>query len=737
MAIEGKIKSLFSDETKAEAIFPRTKVKAISDDDGVGLDAILNTVTYVDEYEGDVSSVLLNADTLGGVPAGDFATQSFVTDKIFEFLSDTDSGELNIDLSGYVKKEDVIDVVHGGTGAKTASEALANLNGLEIVDATSASYDMDAILKSGTHCKLYKTSSATLGTPYNKGITTFQAALIISFASSASYGKQVAFCSGTKTYERAMNNGEISTWVSSLNTEGGTIYGDLVLGGSNESVTTDQHDLYIRRLVNNLVKSGRLVWADDGTLKLNAASAGTVFNSMTLGETETTFGKPVAISSGGTGADLSSVAQGSVIAMGSNGKLSYWNKVPLAQGGTGADLSEVPPYAVVRKISSGNYLGYTATGDGAMYATKENGQPIFGTLPVEQGGTGATTAAGARTSLGAAATSHEHKAGDITSGTLPLARGGIGINLTGQSIPNWAIIRASSDVAGDKPYLYFEPTKPGAFFATEENKQASFGTLPVEYGGTGATTASAARTSLNAASLGSNTFTGSQTIPNGSCFKSFIKDADGGQTTQTNLIWLSTNNKVVLGDSGDKLPVHVYGELQPSVALSPTYGGTGRDFSSAPNNAIIRKNGDGENKLYYTATNNGAFYATAENGSPKFGTLPIAQGGTGATSAADARANLDAASLGANTFTGSQTIPAGEKFRTKDASGTTVNLMWVSADTDNMVIGSSENKKTIIMYGSPDIRGSLVLASGTSNCYGSSLPTAGTKGRIFFKKVSS
>jgi hypothetical protein len=33
-------------------------------------------------------------------------------------------------------------------------------------------------------------------------------------------------------------------------------------------------------------------------------------------------------------------------------------------------------------------------------------------------------------------------------------------------------------------------------------------------------------------------------------------------------------------------------------------------------------------------------YATAENGTPKFGTLPIAQGGTGATTAANAVTNL-------------------------------------------------------------------------------------------------
>lgn len=49
-----------------------------------------------------------------------------------------------------------------------------------------------------------------------------------------------------------------------------------------------------------------------------------------------------------------------------------------------------------------------------------------GTLTVAQGGTGATTAAAARTALGAAATSHTHDAADVTSGLLSIARGGTG-----------------------------------------------------------------------------------------------------------------------------------------------------------------------------------------------------------------------------------------------------------------------------------------------------------------------
>ena len=51
---------------------------------------------------------------------------------------------------------------------------------------------------------------------------------------------------------------------------------------------------------------------------------------------------------------------------------------------------------------------------------------IPGVVPVEKGGTGATSAADALSNLGAAAASHNHSAANITSGTLAIARGGTG-----------------------------------------------------------------------------------------------------------------------------------------------------------------------------------------------------------------------------------------------------------------------------------------------------------------------
>lgn len=44
MSIIGKIQSLFSDREKTQPIFPITKTKAVSDDNGVGLDALLDNI---------------------------------------------------------------------------------------------------------------------------------------------------------------------------------------------------------------------------------------------------------------------------------------------------------------------------------------------------------------------------------------------------------------------------------------------------------------------------------------------------------------------------------------------------------------------------------------------------------------------------------------------------------------------------------------------------------------------
>ena len=82
--------------------------------------------------------------------------------------------------------------------------------------------------------------------------------------------------------------------------------------------------------------------------------------------------------------------------------------------------------------------------------------------------------------VGAAASSHNHGAGNITSGTLAVARGGTGVTANPSMLVNLGSTTAAS--------VFAASPRPGVT-----------GTLPVARGGTGATTAAAARTNLGAA----------------------------------------------------------------------------------------------------------------------------------------------------------------------------------------------------------------------------------------------
>ena len=111
---------------------------------------------------------------------------------------------------------------------------------------------------------------------------------------------------------------------------------------------------------------------------------------------------------------------------------------------------------------------------------------------------------------------------------------------------------------------------------------------------------------------------------------------------------------------GKGLPVFDWGEkdfafhvpVSMDTPLSMTNGGTGRkDWGGTDqNNAVIIKSPDGA-YLGAVSAGNGAFYATTSGGAPKFGTLPVAQGGTGATTAYGARVNLGAAPAGMTSAT--------------------------------------------------------------------------------------
>lgn len=128
MAVSAKIVTLYEDEAKTSAIAPRTKVSAISDEDGTSLDTLL-----------------------------------------------TEKAKF-IDISG----------------------AQNNLTTL--------------FTSSGENFTLYHTDNETIGTPKQTGASTYSWAGIISLASSANYGTQLAITNGDGLFIRNNKNGTISEW---------------------------------------------------------------------------------------------------------------------------------------------------------------------------------------------------------------------------------------------------------------------------------------------------------------------------------------------------------------------------------------------------------------------------------------------------------------------------------------------------------------------------------------------
>lgn len=136
-----------------------------------------------------------------------------------------------------------------------------------------------------------------------------------------------------------------------------------------------------------------------------------------------------------------------------------------------------------------------------------------------------------------------------------------------------------------------------------------------------------------------------------------------------------------LSNKADKEHVHDASAIETGT-LPLTRGGTGTSLAKT-NNAIIRFSGSG-NYFSKTATGNGAFYATASNGSPKFGTLPVAQGGTGATTPEDALTNLGASPVGHT---------HDEYLTDQDVSGK-ANVSDLTSHTGNTTVHITANERT-------------------------------------------
>ena len=306
-------------------------------------------------------------------------------------------------------------------------------------------------------------------------------------------------------------------------------------------------------------------------------------------------------------------------------------------------------------------------------------------------------------------------------------------------------------------------TAAAAVSSTTNLASSVTGTLPIANGGTGATTAAAGLTNLGAAPIASPTFTGSVTAP---VYASTPQALTAGSTISWNPA-LGLNASVTLNQNStlsfSTTPVAgSYGTVvltqdatgNRTITLPSINGVANKVLGSASTSTVALSTAANAKDIlnfYFDGTtcywNIGQGYGTAASSSITnlatgvTGTLPIANGGTGATTAAAGLTNLGAAPIASPTFTGTVTtgaINAGAitatSFTAPIYASTPQVLTDGSAITWNPALGLNASvtlggNRTLSFSTTPiaGAYGTLVITQGTGGNFTITLPSTANK----------